>query len=845
MSFPKELTELKQWVCWRLVPDGNGGKDKKMPFNPITGKAAASNKPDTWTDYATAADALERYGYTGLGFMFSKDDSIVGVDIDNCYDPKTKTFNEIARAIIARQPTYMEFSPSGTGIHLFYKGKMPGVGNKNTKTGVEMYEHTRYFTMTGNKIDGATDIVAEDNGTLKWIHETYIRIPKDKKRKSKKSAPVKLSDDELLNLAKNSDNGEAFEKLWNGQWQETYASQSEADMALCCKLAFWSNKDKQQMDRLFRQSGLYREKWDTKHHASGATYGEETLNKAIESTENTYSPGNDTAIFEYDGCYFRAKGDKIYPITNFIFQPIEMIVADEETQLTADLVTTNGEVFRQTFMTTDFSNQQKFKNMLNKRTIALSYTGSDGDLELLKSYISNLDWQVKKGVKAMGMYKHGNGIVFVTNDGAVDAYGQTVSDMIQLEKYRSIESGILEAKPLTKEQLQMLGERIMNYNEPAKTVPILAWMAGCFIKAHLREKNIKFPHLMLIGEAGSGKSNTLERVIMPVFSRSKIIAAGQTTAFTLMKDAASSNIIPMALDEFKPSKIDKHRLDTLLNHFRNSYDGQEGIRGRMDQSIVSYELLAPLVVVGEEAADETAVRERSIELLFSKKDLKNVEYRIAFGWLCASTDMLGSLGRSLLNIALKTTPEDVHTWYEDSRALFAKELPSRIVNNLSCLMAGLRLVEKLCRELGLIWHEAFPFSMEACSKYIEYAVKEYLLDGGTSSKSLVEQTLEIMSRMGLDPRSEYAILNDGKVLAIWLNHVYDKYTKYRKDYAILGETLTYAQFKKQLQHSDYYLDSNVTKRMGSDVRKVWLLNYELLSMRCDVSGFEITDIKPL
>ena len=142
----------------------------------------------------------------------------------------------------------------------------------------------------------------------------------------------------------------------------------------------------------------------------------------------------------------------------------------------------------------------------------------------------------------------------------------------------------------------MLGERIMIYNEPVKTVPILAWMAGCFIKAHLREKNIKFPHLMLIGEAGSGKSNTLERVIMPVFSRSKIIAAGQTTAFTLMKDAASSNIIPMALDEFKPSKIDKHRLDALLNHFRNSYDGQEGIRGRMDQSMVSYELFAPLVV---------------------------------------------------------------------------------------------------------------------------------------------------------------------------------------------------------------------------------------------------------
>ena len=92
--------------------------------------------------------------------------------------------------------------------------------------------------------------------------------------------------------------------------------------------------------------------------------------------------------------------------------------------------------------------------------------------------------------------------------------------------------------------------------------------------------------------------------------------------------------------------------------------------------------------------------------------------------------------------------------------------------------------------------------------------------------------------------SRYAILMTESTCN-WLNHVYDRYTKYRKDYAILGETLTYAQFKKQLRHSDYYLDSNVLKRMGSDVRKVWLLNYELLSVRCDVSGFQITEVEPL
>jgi hypothetical protein len=845
MSYPQELMELKQWVCWRLIPDKDGGKDKKMPYNPRTGKGAASNNPETWADYAAAAAALERYGYTGLGFMFSKDGGLVGVDVDHCYDPATKTFNETAKAIMAKQPTYMEFSPSGTGIHLFYKGYMPGTGSKNTKTGVEMYGHTRYFTMTGKKLEGAADNISEDKGTLKWIHETYIKAPKKEKSKAKTGAASRLTDDELLEHARNAENGEAFSQLWEGSWQGSYASQSEADMALCCKLAFWTGKDKEQMDRLFRQSGLYREKWDARHHAGGATYGEETLDRACELIEEVYSPGSNALIYEFKGQYYRSRGEKTYPITNFIFVPVEMIVSEDETQLTADLVTKRNETFRLTFMASDFANQQKFKNTLNKRTIALSYTGSDGDLELLKAYVSELDWPTKKGVKAMGIYEHNNIRVFVTTEGAVDDSGMNIPDIIQVEKYRSIDSKILEAKPINKEHLQQLGERLMKYNEPAKTIPILAWVSGCFIKAHLREINIKYPHLMLIGEAGSGKSNTLERVIMPIFSRSKVIAAGQTTAFTLMKDAASSNTIPMALDEFKPSKIDKYRLDSLLNHFRNSYDGQEGMRGRADQSIVSYELLAPLVVAGEEAPDETAIRERCIELLFSKKDLRPVEYRIAFNWLSSHGIMLKSLGHSLLNMALKTTVKDVYSWYEGSLVMFAKELPSRIINNLACMIAGMRLLEKLCGELVLTWNEVFPYNLTACSKYIEYAAKEYLLDGGTSNKSVVEQTLEIMSRMNLDPGGEYAIIDDGRVLALWLNHIYDRYTKFRKDYAILGEILTYPHFKKQLQHSDYYLASNVQKRIGPANRRVWLLDYELLKERCDVSGFEITEAEPL
>lgn len=845
MSFPQELKDRKQWVCWRLEPDNDGGKPRKMPVNPVTGKGAMSNNPNTWTDYHTAFEAYEKYGYTGVGYVFTKDDGYVGVDIDHCYDPETGEFNEAAKAIIAKKPTYAEFSPSGDGVHLYFKGKKPSGNSKNSENGVEMYESGRYFTVTGKQLEGSLDTVAENDGALAWIHDTYIKKPKKKKAKKRTSGgvPAEMTDEELIEKAKASEDGEAFAALLEGNWQGAFQSQSEADMAFCRKLAFWSGKNREQMERIFRSSGLYRQKWDEKHHADGATYGEETLDKAFESTEDVYSPGGDTPVFEFRGRYWRSKGEASYPITNFVFRPVEMIVSEDETQLTADLTTVRGETYRLTFMTTDFSNQQKFKNLLNRNTIALSYLGGDGDLELLKGYVSELEWDEKRGVKAMGVYEHDGRPVFVSKDGSIESGGTAVPDIVQLDKYRSIESGILGCDPLTREKLLDIGKLLMSYNEPAKSISILAWACGCFIKEHLRLRGVKFPHLFLIGEAGSGKSTTLERVLLPIFSGSRVVAATQVTAFTLMKESASSNIIPLPLDEFKPSKTDRAKLATLYNHFRDSYDGHEGVRGRADLSVVTYDLSAPLIVAGEESADEAAIRERSIELLFSKKDLKNADHRTAFNRILTSEEKLSDFGRTLLNTALKTAPADAEEWYVEGKDRFNADLPSRIVSNLACCYAGLRLLKKVCIEFNLSFDTVFPFGPDICTRYMELAAKDFLLDGGTNNRSIVEQTFEIMARMKLDPKIYYKI--DGGKLYLWLTPVYDLYTRYRKDYAVAGEVLTYAQFKKQLQHSEYFIAGNEQKRIGTENRKCWVIDYELLRKNCDISGFDITEIEPL
>lgn len=61
-------------------------------------------------------------------------------------------------------------------------------------------------------------------------------------------------------------------------------------MAFCCLLAFWTGGDQAQMGRLFRESGLLREKWDEVHYADGSTYGEKTIERAIQRTSEFYKP---------------------------------------------------------------------------------------------------------------------------------------------------------------------------------------------------------------------------------------------------------------------------------------------------------------------------------------------------------------------------------------------------------------------------------------------------------------------------------------------------------------------------------------------------------------------------
>lgn len=303
---PEELRTRPQWVAWWSVAgEGcavqlpNGGwtqplkrqkKPHKLPINPQTGGLAASTRPTTWSSAEDALAAVKRWSLTGVGFVFTDSDPYAGIDIDNCRDPITGDIADWAWTIIRALDSYTEVSPSGTGVHTIVRGKLPiGQGNQIALHGgkVEMFSRARYFTVTAMHVEGTPIEICDRQAELVALHNQLFagrNTPKAEEPFTP-SSPILASDAKLIEQARRARNGLKFTRLWEGRWKGDYPSQSEADSALCCHLAFWTGKDAARIDSLFRQSGLMRDKWDRQD------YHERTIEAAIASTQRTYKRG--------------------------------------------------------------------------------------------------------------------------------------------------------------------------------------------------------------------------------------------------------------------------------------------------------------------------------------------------------------------------------------------------------------------------------------------------------------------------------------------------------------------------------------------------------------------------
>ncbi len=284
-SLPEALAPLAaypQFILWISRPSKRPGATDKLPIHPTTGAVHDAHDPAIWLTADQAIELVAARPDTGVGFVFTDNDPFFFLDIDKCFDPETR-WSEIATQLCeVFNGAAVEISQSGTGLHIIGSGAVPPHGCKDQTRGLELYTTGRFVALTGTQAIGSA--AHSHPEALEWLVSSYFPPSQAPLSADWTSGPCgewngPESDEELISkmLASKSvaaafGGRASVQALWTGDVDaltKAYPDgggarpfdHSAADAALCQHLAFWTGKDCERIDRLFRQSELTRDKW--------------------------------------------------------------------------------------------------------------------------------------------------------------------------------------------------------------------------------------------------------------------------------------------------------------------------------------------------------------------------------------------------------------------------------------------------------------------------------------------------------------------------------------------------------------------------------------------------------
>lgn len=268
---PAELRDLPQWAV--------AGADKAPMALDSAGKLrrVSVTRPSEWMTFEKAcalavanAELVTTHEDKGvtirkvgldIGFIITESDPFSCIDLDvkdaTTHPDKPELWTtpddfQFYTSIVHHYDTYTERSRSGKGLHLWCEGK---IGRGFKRGGVEVYSQERFIICTGDV----------------WVNKPVAHREMMLKNMVSQMRPVaaqieleeldpKEDDWFVFQTAATAANADKFWNLWRGKWsEEGYPSQSEADLSLMSMLAFYSQSN-EQCRRMFRESGLAREK---------------------------------------------------------------------------------------------------------------------------------------------------------------------------------------------------------------------------------------------------------------------------------------------------------------------------------------------------------------------------------------------------------------------------------------------------------------------------------------------------------------------------------------------------------------------------------------------------------
>jgi hypothetical protein len=557
-------------------------------------------------------------------------------------------------------------------------------------------------------------------------------------------------------------------------------------------------------------------------------------------------------IFEAEGRYYKygPKGATI-EISNFIIIPqrfIEVIDNPGLDELDADIQIVGGKKFKRSYRTSDFDDINRFLQATN--SLEARFTGNKTDLQYIKTIISEKVETRITGYAVGGLQRIDKRWYFVTSDGALNSENRIREDYVHVCT-NGIQTDLLSYEPISREELKDIAGSLLSFNSPGIAAGLMGYFGALFFKERLwADYKIKFSHLIVSGEAGSGKSQTLENIIIPLLGIvSGTHSASGVTKFVMDKNVSSHNTLSYILDEYKPEMLAPHIMNAISNIARVSYDRLKSSRGTRNQELEDLFLTAPLCMFGEASTSETAVIERSLLLTFSKKEsrIHKKDFEVL-----KHSKKLSKLGRSLLNKALSLEDKSIETiltkvdQYLKANCSIKDE---RVVNTLRIVYFGLTILKIIFNDLELNFEEETGYQLVDLFDTLQNSVIDENLGGGDSTKSSVDITLELMSQ-ALKSRNwfnqEYIVHRASKasrIIGLRIPELHAVMTKYIKEYNIQERFLNPYDFKKQIAKSNYVVELskkwNVTIQGKSTSRSFLTIDLDKAELEgLEIDGFE-------
>lgn len=444
------------------------------------------------------------------------------------------------------------------------------------------------------------------------------------------------------------------------------------------------------------------------------------------------------------------------------------------------------------------------------KILGIDYIFKGKNTDLIQLYQWVLTYKVNKDIEEYtitGIREINGKNVLITNNGILDSKGKWNTEIKARNTLHDINfEGITE---LSEIEAKKLAKNLFKVNTKQNIVNSLGLGIAQLYNSYARESKIdNLPVLQDIGESNSGKSKMLQLLRLIINNERPAKSFGNCSPFVITK-MLNDTYLPIFVDEMKPSKAGIYKSNGWSEHIRAITEGYENEKGRKDQTTITYKYNASLILSGEEQITETAITNRSNIVWYTRNNFTD-DGANAVDFLLKDSEgqmLLKRFSLTLYRYILTLGKEGFEKQYKSLKEIDFNIDDERIKNTAIYTLLGYATLKAVFNHLkvDITDYISEKEAIELISNNLNENVLDKEVAGG---KAEYETILELIDSLDIIKQCDYKYTRDKQYIQIDITGIWDRLTKYIKDYNVNINLLNKETFIKMLTKSKYIAGEN-------------------------------------